>query len=132
VGLVAFGFGLTMFDSTRPFELILYSAGLGILLYVAAMIGYLVSAYLVARLAGHPTSYEHLARKDDRPTASILLAAGVWMLGQTWVDQKVETIIACVDEEAFEEVFTPRATLGEIVDWCATDYGDVDQADYES
>lgn len=129
-GLVAFGFGLTWFDTPSIVELIVYSVGLGLMLYVAALIAYLAAAYAVARIAGSPTTYERLAPKDDRLTATVLLAVVVWILGQTWVDRKVDTIVACVEDPSLEEVFSPRAPLAEVVSWCAAEYG-YDEPDYD-
>lgn len=123
---VIFLWGLTWFEDSGHVERLVNSLGLTFGLYVGAQLAYGLLSHAVSRIAGVKSTYADLKLDKIQEVTFVLIAAGVWMLGQHWVEDKVETVVECVEEEAYEDVVSSFSSEAAVVRWCAEEYGAAD------
>ena len=111
-------YGLVWFSSESPLEVVVFAIFWGFLGQGALSLGWIASEHLIRRIGN---STKPVKRAGMLP--GVLLAAGVWILGQHWVSERTDRIAECVSEYWDADVWPTLRTPDRLIKWCATEYG---------
>lgn len=119
--IISFPLLFLWFDGNPFWERLLLASFGAPLLQGIASLGYLAAALIIAKVAD--TDWSPNDADKHHISAAVLLAIGVAVLGNNWVNKRVDRIAECVTQIEGQPDMMRRGTpAGEIVRWCAYEY----------